>query len=409
MNLPFRIARRYFLSHNKRSFISIIALIAMIGVGVGTMAMVVVLSVFNGMEDLNRQIFKTFDADVKITLREGRRFELTDSSYAQIRKVDGVNVVTQVIEDNALARYRDYQMVVRLKGVDSTFEQRGQLDTAMIEGSLRLKGPKGTSYAVISEGVRNSLVVSINDQLSPLELWYPRSDRRTLNLSSPDAFNQVAIRPGGTFFIESRYDDYVIAPLSVVSSLLQYGEQRTAIELQLSPAASVSKVRSALKNIVGPDFDVKDRDELNADLLRAIRVEKLFVTVTLSFIILVAAINIFFSLSMLAIEKKEDIRMLFALGATSTMVRQIFLSIGGIVALTGATLGLVVGIGLCLLQQKYGLVSMGMVSSLVDAYPVKLVWTDVFLTAFIIILITIAVSYIPARRAAQTITTSPVI
>jgi lipoprotein-releasing system permease protein len=408
MNLPFRIAKRYFLSHNKRSFISIIALIAMIGVGVGTMAMVVVLSVFNGMEELNRQIFKTFDADIKVTLREGRRFEITDSLYSQIIGTDGVAIVTQVIEDNALARYRDYQMVVRLKGVDSTFEQRGQLDTAMIEGSLRLTGPGGTPYAVISEGVRNSLVVSLNDQLAPLELWYPRSGR-TLNLSSPDAFNQVAIRPGGTFFIESRYDDYIIAPLSVVSSLLQYGKQRTSLEFQLTPTASVSKVRGALQSILGPDFVVKDRDELNADLLRAIRVEKLFITVTLSFIILVAAINIFFSLSMLAIEKKEDIRMLFALGATTTMVRQIFLSIGGIVALSGATLGLTFGIGLCWLQQKYGLVSMGMVSSLVDAYPVKLVWTDVVLTALIIICITIAVSYIPARRAAQTITTSPVI
>lgn len=408
MNLPFRIARRYFLSHNKRSFISIIALIAMIGVGVGTMAMVVVLSVFNGMEDLNRQIFKTFDADIKVTLREGSRFEITDAVFSQIKNTDGVAIVTQVIEDNALARYRDYQMVVRLKGVDSTFEQRGQLDTAMIEGSLRLTGPGGTPYAVISEGVRNSLVVSINDQLAPLELWYPRSDRRTLNLSSPDAFNQVAIRPGGTFFIESRYDDFVIAPLSVVASLLQYGKQRTALEIQLTPTASVNKTLRTLQGILGEDFVVKDRDELNADLLRAIRIEKLFVTVTLAFIILVAAINIFFSLSMLAIEKKEDIRMLFALGATTTMVRQIFLSIGGIVALSGATLGLTLGIGLCWLQQKYGLVSMGMASSLVDAYPVKLVWTDVVLTALIIICITIAVSYIPARRAAQTITTSPV-
>lgn len=401
MNLPFRIARRYFVSHNKRSFISIIAFIAMLGVGVGTMAMVVVLSVFNGMEELNRQIFKTFDADIKITPTEGRRFIVSDSLLKIVQNTESVSIVTQVIEDNALARYRDNQMVVRLKGVDSTFEQRGQLDTAMIEGKLKLKGENGTPFAVVSEGVRNSLLISINDLLTPIELWYPRNDRRTLNLSTPDAFNQVVVRPGGAFFIESRYDDFVIAPLSTVVSLLQYGMQRTALEIKLTPNSSADRVRTRLQRALGTQFMVKDRDELNADLLRAIRIEKLFVTVTLSFIILVAAINIFFSLSMLAIEKKEDIIMLYALGATPGLVRRIFLSVGGIVALTGAILGLGLGIGLCLLQQQYGLVSMGMVSSLVDAYPIKLVWNDVLITAFIIVVITMTVSYIPARRAAQ--------
>ena len=406
MNVPLRIARRYFVSHNKRSFISIIALIAMIGVGVGTAAMVVVLSVFNGMEALNRQIFKTFDADIEITPREGRRFVVSDAFLDKIRKTEGVAIVTQVIEDNALARYRDNQTVVRLKGVDSTFAQRGQLDTAMIEGTLQLTGAQGTPFAVVSEGVRSALLISMNDPLTPLELWYPRSDRKTLSLSSPDAFNQVAVRPGGTFFIESRYDDYVIAPLATVASLLQYGKQRTDLEIQVAPNASAESVRRRLQRVAGEAFVVKDRDELNADLLRAIRVEKLFVSVTLSFIILVAAINIFFSLSMLAIEKKEDIRMLFAMGATASLVRRIFLSVGGIVALSGATLGLIVGVSLCWLQEKYGLVSMGMESSLVDAYPIKLVWSDLLVTALIIVAITVVVSIIPARRAAQTVNTS---
>ena len=406
MNVPLRIARRYFVSHNKRSFISIIALIAMVGVGVGTAAMVVVLSVFNGMEALNRQIFKTFDADIEIMPREGRRFAVSEAFLDKIRNTEGVALVTQVIEDNALARYRDNQTVVRLKGVDSTFEQRGQLDTAMIEGSLRLVGANGTPFAIVSEGIRSALLISSNDPMNALELWYPRNDRRTISLSSPDAFNQVAVRPGGTFFIESRYDDYVIAPLATVAALLQYDKQRTSLEIQLEPNIQAEQVRRRLQSTVGKTFVVKDRDELNADLLRAIRVEKLFVTVTLSFIILVAAINIFFSLSMLAIEKKEDIRMLFAMGATTSLVRRIFLSVGGIVALSGAFLGLIVGVGLCWLQQKFGLVSMGMVSSLVDAYPVQLVWSDVLLTALIIVAITMAVSFIPARRAAKSVNVS---
>ncbi len=405
MNVPLRIARRYFLAHNKRSFISIIALIAMIGVGVGTMAMVVVLSVFNGMEELNRQIFKTFDADIQVTPREGRRFVVSSAMLQKLGATKGVAAVTQVIEDNALARYRSNQTVVRLKGVDSTFVKRGQLDTAMIEGNMQLMGPDGTPFALVADGVRGALLVSLNDILTPLELWYPRNDRKTLSLSSPDAFNQVRVRAGGTFFIESRYDDYIIAPLETVAKLLQFGAQRTSLEVQLRPDADADVVQSQLSDILGEKFMVQNRDELNADLLRAIRVEKLFVTVTLAFIILVAATNIFFSLSMLAIEKKEDIRMLSALGATAGMIRQIFLSVGGIVALSGAVLGLIFGVGLCWLQQRYGLVSMGTANAIVDVYPVRLIWGDVFLTALIIVLITVGVSYIPARRAARSVDT----
>ena len=402
MDLPYRIAKRYFFSRNKRSFISLIARIAMTGVAVGTMAMVVVLSVFNGMEDLNRKIFKTFDSDIKITPLEGKRFVVSDSLIKAIETVEGVRIVTQVIEDNALARYGNQQTIIRLKGVDSSFMSRRQLDTALIEGSLRLYGNNGTPYAIIAEGVRNALSISLAEILTPVELLYPKSGTKTLNLTSSEAFNQIPIRPGGIFFIESRYDDYIIAPLAIVESLMQYQGQRSALEIQTIPGYSEKDVSEVLAEKLGKNYVVKDRDSLNADLLRAIRVEKLFVAVTLSLIILVAAINIFFSLSMLAIEKKKDVTMLYALGATPAMIRKIFLAEGAIVAFSGATVGLIMGIGLCWMQMQYGFISMGMTTSLVDAYPVKLIWGDIFFTGAIIVIITLAVSYIPARRAAET-------
>jgi lipoprotein-releasing system permease protein len=401
MDLSYRIAKRYFFSRSKRSFISLIARIAMAGVGVGTMAMVVVLSVFNGMEDLNRRIFKTFDSDIKISPAEGKRFTVPDSLLRKIRAVEGVHYITQVIEDNALARYGNQQTIIRLKGVDSSFIERGQLDSALIEGSLRLYGSNGTPYAIISEGVRNALSISLAEILTPVELLYPRTGNKTFNLTSSEAFNQIPIRPGGIFFIETRYDDYILAPLLTVESLMQYHGQRSYLEVQAKPGFSEIKLSKLLAEKLGKDFVVKDRDSLNADLLRAIRVEKLFVAVTLSLIILVAAINIFFSLSMLAIEKKKDVSMLYALGATPALIRKIFLAEGAIVAFTGALAGLIVGTLLCWLQMKYGLVSMGMASSLVDAYPVKLIWGDIFFTGAIIVIITLAVSYIPARRAAE--------
>lgn len=408
MNLPYRIAIRYFFSRNKRSFISVIARIAMAGVAVGTMAMVVVLSVFNGMEDLNRKMFKTFDADVTVTPAEGKRFQVSDAVLKSIQSTGGVGLITQVIEDNALARYGNQQTIVKLKGVDSTFSQRGQLDTALIEGSLKLYGVSGTPFAIVSEGVRNALTISLEDILTPLELWYPRTGTKTLNLTSTEAFNQTVIRPGGVFFIESRYDDYVIAPLPVVDALLQYNGQRSSLEIKTAPGYKEKEVAAEIGARLGKNFTVRDRDAMNADLLRAIRVEKLFVAVTLSFIILVAAINIFFSLSMLAIEKKKDVTMLYALGATPALIRKIFLAEGAIVALSGAIVGIIFGVLICWLQMRYELVSMGMTTALVDAYPVKLIWQDIFFTSAIIVIITLAVSYIPARRAALSGQTSVV-
>ncbi len=400
MNLSLRIALRYFFSRNKRSFISLIARIAMIGVAVGTMALVVVLSVFNGMEELNRSIFKTFDADITITPTIGKRFVLENGLIEKLNKVKGVNLVTQVIEDNALARYGDQQSIIKLKGVDSTFIYRKQLDTAIIEGKMQLIGANGTPFAIISEGVRNALSISLHDIIIPLELWYPKTGSRTINTTSSNAFSQLNVRPSAVFFIETRYDDYVIVPLKTAEALLQYQNERTSLEIQLVNETDSEVVISEIKNIVGSKFSIKDRDAMNADLLRAIGIEKLFVTFTLSFIILVAGINIFFSLSMLAIEKKKDITMLYALGAQPKLITAIFVTEGAIVALSGAIFGVIAGISLCLAQIKYGLVSMGMASSLVDAYPVKLIWQDILLSGTIIIMITLMVSYIPAKRAA---------
>ncbi|CAG5069636.1 Lipoprotein-releasing system transmembrane protein LolE [Dyadobacter sp. CECT 9623] len=401
MDLSYRIAVRYFFSRNKRSFISLIARIAMAGVAVGTMSMVVVLSVFNGMEELNRRIFKTFDADVKVTPAEGKRFNVTDGMLTTIKKVNGIRGVTQIIEDNALARYGNQQTIVRLKGVDRSFEALGRLDTALIEGSLRLTGANGTPYAIVSEGIRNALSIALEDITVPLEFLYPRTDTKQLNLASSDAFNHLALRPGGVFFIETRYDDYVIAPVALVDSLMQYRGDRSALEINIAPGFREQDVSKKLAEVLGSKFVVRDRDSLNADLLRAIKMEKLFVAVTLSLIILVAAINIFFSLSMLAIEKKKDVSMLYSLGAQPALIRRIFLAEGAIVALSGAVVGLLGGVLICWLQIKYGFVSMGMTTSLVDAYPVKLIWEDILYTGIIVVMITMVVSYIPARRAAE--------
>ncbi|WP_128544150.1 ABC transporter permease [Larkinella soli] len=399
MNLPLFIARRYFFSKRKRSFINLISIISMLGVGVGTMALVVVLSVFNGMEELNRTIFKTFEADLTVSPRSGKRLTVTPALMKSLQETPEVALVTQVIEDNALARYRDSQTVIKVKGIDNSYLERRQLDTALVEGKLRLQ-ENGVNYAIVAEGVRNALLISPQDILTPLELWYPQN-RKSYSTLTPDAFNRADLAVSGVFFIEQNFDDYVLAPLAEIRELVGYQEnQLSSLELQLKAGADLAAVKQELQTRLGPTVVVQDRDDLNPDLFRAIRIEKLFVTLTLSFLMLVASINIFFSLSMLAIEKKADVSILYAMGATTTLVRRIFLAEGAIVALTGAVVGLILGIVLCLLQQRFGLVSMGMESAIIDAYPVKLEARDLMLTTLIVIAVTLIVSWFPARRAA---------
>ncbi|UHG89198.1 ABC transporter permease [Spirosoma oryzicola] len=400
MNLPAWIARRYFFSRKKRSFISWLSILSMLGVGVGTMALVVVLSVFNGMDELNRQIFKTFEADMTVSPREGKRFVASPELLNRLRQTTGVSLLTTVAQDNALARYANGQTVVRLKGVDDTYLQRKQLDSALLEGRLRLRD-QGVNYAIVADGVRNDLSISAVDILTPLEILYPQSGQ-SFSVLNPDAFNREALTVSGVFFIESKYDNFVLIPVNVARSLLGYGPNEvTSLEIQLKPGTDENAAKQALQTIVGEKLLVQSRDDLNVDLYRTIRIEKLLVAITLSFIILVASINIFFTLSMLVIEKKEDIRILYAMGATTGLVRRIFMTEGAIIALTGAFTGLVLGIVICLAQERYGFIGMGTVSSIIDAYPVRLDTSDLVLVSVLVILVTFLTSWFPAQRAAS--------
>ncbi|GAB4014101.1 FtsX-like permease family protein [Spirosoma migulaei] len=400
MNLPAWIARRYFFSRKKRSFISWLSILSMLGVGIGTMALVVVLSVLNGMEELNREVFKTFEADMTISPKQGKRFLAPPALVTRLQKVPGVHFLTSVAQDNALGRYANGTTVVKLKGVDDNYLQREQLDSALLEGKLLLR-QNGINYAIVADGVRTDLSISPVDILTPLEILYPQSGQN-FSVLNPDAFNRESLTVAGVFFIESRYDNFVLVPLTVARSLFSYKpDEVTSLELQLQPGANEQLVKQALQNVVGDKLSVQTRDDLNVDLYRAIYVEKLFVGLTLSFIILVASINIFFSLSMLVIEKKADIRILFALGATRNMIRRIFLTEGAIIALTGAITGLVLGVLICLAQEKYGFIRMGTVSSIIDAYPVRLDTRDIILTGILVVLMTVLTSWFPAQRAAN--------
>ena len=401
MNVPLLIARRYFLSKKKRNIISIISNISMVGVAVGTMALIIVLSVFNGLEDLVRSLYGKSDPDLVITAVKGKSFELQAPLLARLRTTPGVRLVTEVIEDNALLQYRDRQMVVKMKGVSSNYYSQSNIDSAIVDGSHDLHR-NGLDYALLGAGVQHELSITLDNRFAPMRLLYPKAGKFRVSMDPDAYFTQKNILAGGVFLIEQRIDDsYIFVPLEFARDLLHYGTRRTALEVKVKAGQDVADVKEVVKRRLGPAFKVLDSDEQHVSLLKAIKVEKMFVFITFAFILLIASINIFFSLSMLVIDKRKDMAVLMAMGAGQRTIRNIFLFEGAIVAQVGAITGLVLGVSICWLQQTFHVVSMGMATSVVDSYPVKMQLADIVLTGVAIIFITIAVSIRPALNASR--------
>jgi lipoprotein-releasing system permease protein len=372
----------------------------MVGVAFVTMALVVALSVFNGLEDLIRSLYNSFDPELKVTAMKGKSFPVNEIFLSKIEGIEGVGVVTEVIEDNALLKYKEDQMVVKVKGVSENFTQQNRMDSMITEGEFTLR-KDSVDYAIIGRGVQYSLSIPLNGTIFPLQLWYPKN-KTSLGLDPLSVFNRENIMPGAVFAIEKQYDDnYIFVPLSFTQKLLNYGNKRTSLEIKTKDGFRVMGVQNRIKEVLGPDFKVQNSDEQHASLLKAVKIEKLFMHITISFILAIASLNIFFSLTMLALEKKKDVAILFSMGASQNLIKYIFLMEGAIIAFLGATSGLVLGLVICLIQQKFGIIPMGMETAVVDAYPVKIEVSDFLSTGLTILIITTLISYRPASKASR--------
>jgi lipoprotein-releasing system permease protein len=403
VNVPILIARRYFRSKNKRNIITIISNISMIGVAVGTAALIIVLSVFNGLEDLVRTLYGKSDPNLVISATKGKAFDVDRTFLMKLENTPGVALLTEVIEDNALLQYHDRQMVVKMRGLSDNYFGQSQIDANIREGDHRLRRDS-LELALVGAGVQHELSITLNNRLAPMRLLYPRNTpgKKTLSTNPEKAFNEQDLIAGGVFLIEQHIDDsYIFVPLSFAQRLLGYTTRRTALYVKVGASFEIEQVKEQLRKQLGPGFKVQDSDEQHVSLFKAIKVEKLFVFITFTLILLIASLNIFFSLSMLVIDKKKDISVLLAMGASQKTVLRTFLFVGAIVALVGAATGLVFGVTLCWLQQRFGFVSMGMATSVVDAYPVKMQASDVVFTCMSIIIITLAVSIRPALNASK--------
>lgn len=400
LNLSFFIARRYFFSKRKKNFINIISLLSMLGIAFSTAALIIVLSVFNGLGDLLRSLNSSFDPEIKIELEKGKSFEVTPEFISNIKAVEGVQLVTEVIEDFAYVRYRDADMVVTLKGVSNNFLDQHRLDDHLVQGELVLEN-KGISYAIMGRGVQYALSVSVSENLFPLQVFYIKNLKAT-SMDPSQLYTRRTIEPGGVFSIEKNYDEnYIFVPLQFAQDLLSYGNKRTSLEVQTDKKIDSKIIQKKIKQILGNQFKVLTNEEQHQDIYRLLKIEKLFTAVALMLLVLVASINIFFSLLMLALDKKKDISILIAMGGQEQLIRKIFLSEGALIAFSGAAVGLLLGGIICWLQDSYGLVGMGMENAIISNYPVEMKLSDFLLTSIVIIAITMLVSFYPARLAAR--------
>lgn len=375
----------------------------MVGLAFCTAALIVVLSVFNGLGDLLRSLYTSFDPEIKIEATRGKSFEVSPELLQQLKAIEGVEIITEVIEDYAYVRYRDADLVATIKGVSNNFLEQHRLDNHITDGKLVLK-KDSVDYAIVGRGVQYALSIAVQENFYPLQIFYIKK-LKGASLDPASLYSRKLIQPGGVFSIEKNFDDnYIFLPLEFTRDLLDYGNKRTALEIKTTDGANVITVQTALKKLLGENYTVLTNEEQHKDVHRLIKFEKLFTFIAFVILIIVASINIFFSLMMLVIEKKKDISILSSFGASEALIQKIFLTEGALIAFIGAASGLVLGALLCWLQDTVGLVGMGMENSVISHYPVKMIGSDFLYVSSTIIVITLVLSYYPARLAARSFT-----
>lgn len=374
----------------------------MIGVCIITAAFVIVLSVFNGLEGLLHSLNNSFDPEIKIEAARGKSFIVTPALIDSVQKVKGVEYVTEVIEDYVYARYRteSNNQVITVKGVSDNFIKQNRIPAEnIIEGKYELNAD-GVNYAIIGSGVKATLGIVAGDNMFPLQLYYIKNVKPTLDPSK--MYSRMNILVGGVFSIVQQFDDnYVIIPLKVAEQLMNFENRRTALEVKVLPGADVYAIERELEGLLGSKFKVLNHEEQHMDIYRLLKMEKLFTFLSGTLLLGVGSINIFFSLMMLALDKKKDISILSAIGASQRTIRNIFLFEGALIALSGAFTGLILGASICWLQQNFSLISMGMENAVMEGYPVKMLTSDFIATMVAVSLITFIVSVRPAILASR--------
>lgn len=400
-NFSFFIARRYLFSKKSHHAINIISAISVIGVAFATLALVCTLSVFNGFQELVASCFTAFDPQLKIKPVSGKVVSAQDSCLVVLRNHPMVAVYSECLEENALLSFGERQMMVTVKGVQENFKELTSIEQLLYgEGQFKLEA-QAHDLGILGINLASSLGVSARPE-EQMTVYAPQKGER-INMGNPAAsFTQMPLYTSGVVFSvqQEKYDDtYVIVSLDFARKLFKESDGVSAIELRLNPSVDVQEAKRHIQNLVGSRFQVLDRYEQQADIFKVMKVEKLIAYVFLSFILLVASFNIIGSVSMLIIEKKDDVLVLRNLGATERMIKRIFLFEGRLITAIGAFAGIFMGLLLCYLQQTFGWLKLGQSSGsfLVDAYPVSVYWSDIILVFVTVIVIGYLALWYPVR------------
>ena len=393
MNLSIFIARRYLFSKKKQNAINIISIISMVGVAIGTTALIVVLSVFNGIDTLLTEATDTFTPDLTISPAKGKFIETDSSLLEKLAKIPGIASYDPVVEENSLVKFKDKLVPVVVKGVDSTYADHVNSRQSVISGIYTLE-EEGKPTVVMGYGIAAALKIRMGLS-SPVTFYYP--DRKASSASS-SALNNLQIYPLGIFSAQQDIDGkYVITGIETARELFGIPGQISKIEIKLQNPDQAISLKEELSPQLKPIYKVEDKYDLNRSFYAMMKSEKLAVFLILLFILLIASFNIIGSVSMLIIDKKEDIGIYQALGMTKEKIISIFKLEGNLITGFGALIGLILGTLLCLLQEYYGFITLGNGSYIVSAYPVKVITSDVLIIMITVITIGYIASFFPVK------------
>jgi lipoprotein-releasing system permease protein len=407
MNLPLLIARRYFFSRKKSggfNLITIISGISLLGYVVGAMALVIVLSVFNGFEVMFLSMYTHFDPDLQITPRQGKVFHMDDFPDEGIRQLKDVAYLSAALEENVLLKYDDRQTLATVKGVDDNYTRIVNIDSNIVSGSWVLKENE-VPYAAVGQSLAWQLAIDPNNPVKPLTVYVPSRSGTTSILDAADAFRKSAILPTAVFSVHQEVDEkYVLVPVSFLMQLLERDDERSSAEIKLKPGADMYAVQKQIQELCGPGFVVKNRFEQREAFFRIMRSEKFISYVILFFILLVAAANTIASLYLLMLEKKKDLNVMASMGFTRNDARKIFVFESLLLALSGGGAGILLGMTLTWLQQNFGLLTLNQNAAFIyQSYPVELRTGDVLLVLATVLLLGLITSLYPAKKAAEQI------
>jgi lipoprotein-releasing system permease protein len=397
----FTFAWRYFKAKKSTNAINIISSVSVLAILIGTAALIIILSAFNGFESLVKSLYSSFYSDLRVSAQKGKVINLTEEQIKKIRSLPGVKAASLVAEDRALLQNHELQTVVMVKGVDDQYPKVSNLPTKLVRGRYEL-GTAEQPRAVMGVGIENAIGVLADRMLMPLTVYMPR--KGVTDMQNPlEALSEGMLVPAGSFTVQMEFDNkYVMTNLDFARQYLSYGpDEYSSVELAADQQERIPEIKQALQQMLGTAFKVEDRFEQNRTLYTTINLEKWAIYSIFTLILLVASFNMVGALSMLVLEKKKDIQVLRAMGASESLIMKIFIAEGLVLAGIGALGGVLLALLLYYLQVNYKLVPLQGDSFLIDYYPVKLVWRDFVLVVTTALGIGFLASWFPAYRASR--------